>query len=394
MQATATYTTTYSATLDGDDQTIAIRNFLAAVPDGTPEAPTVIRFDAGRYHTEGDLANNPRGANGVILLQNRCNLIIEGPSPTDPAIFYTTAPAVPYATNVDNNNHSLRRHFWLKNCTNITLRNLRVEGSNYTEGKILVAGTPVFWEGGADNGSQPGFPGYRASWELEHAFDVTDSQNITIEDCSVDSVWGDGVYVGNSPKSGSNGVTLRRLHLRWTGRQGVGAANCRNVLMDGITVDHGRRAAIDLEPFSDSGFVTDVEICNCTLHPLQTQFAAFGRGDVSRINIHDNTLYGTGGTLLCADSGLVARRSDWTLRNNIRVSNFGSPLAPLRFTMTDNIVIDSNTIPVVATQSRKCVTFNDCQGALLVTNNNFGQGTLIEAINSAPVVNEGNSFGT
>lgn len=377
-----------AAQLDGTDETATIQAQIDAAPDGTPDCSTIIRFPEGRYHTEGDLANNPRGRNGVLLFENRHNLIVEGP-----ATFYTEAPAVPYDTSVPGNTYSLRRHFWLKNCSNITIRNIRVEGSNYTEGRKLAAGTPPFWQGGPDNGSAAGFPGYRGSWEFEHAFDITDSKNITIEDCEVDSVWGDGVYIGNHPSVGSDNIILRNLNLRFTGRQGIGASNCRNVLIENVTVDHGRRAAIDLEPFSDNSFVTDVEIKNCNMHPLQSHFAMGGRGDVSRINIHDNIVNGAGLTLHCFDSAGLTRRSDWTFTNNIRLSNYGSPLAPIRFTMTDNVTIDNNTVPVVATQSRRCVTFDDCQGDLIVTNNNFVNGCYIDEIDSAPVIKTGNIFG-
>lgn len=388
--------------LDGSDETAAIQAQINAAPDGTVAFPTIIRFmkglSDGKAHTEGDLANNPRGANGVFLFQNRNNLIIEGPSAINPATFYTTAPAVDFNTTVSGNTYSIRRHFWFKSCTNILVHFIRVEGSNYTEGPSLAIGVPSFWLAGPDTGSTTGFPGYHASWELEHGFDITDCQGFTLEDCQVDSVWGDGVYLGNSIAHYSNDVTLQRLNLRWTGRQGIAMANCRNILVDDVTVVYGRRAAVDMEPFSTTGFVTDVEIRNCDLHPLQTQFAAVGDGDVSRINLHDNALSGAGGTIDCRDSLGLTRRADWTFTNNIRSTNFGSPLPPIVFTMTDNVLIDGNTIPIVTTQGRKCVRFTDCNGTLTVINNdlravgNPTDGSLyIDQIRSSTVTNTGNN---
>lgn len=371
---------------DGTDQTAAIQAIIDSLPDGTEEFPTVLHFTEGRYHTEGDLSANPRGANGIIHLVDRHNIIIEGP-----ATFYSEAPAVPYGSTVGTNTHSLRRHFWFKGCSNITVRDIRVEGSNYTEGPKLKNGTPAFWLGGADSGSQLGFPGYYAAWELEHAFDITDCTGVRLTRCSCDSVWGDGCYLGNT--TGADGVILEDCNFRWTGRQGIGMSMCRNVTIDGVVVDHGRRAAIDMEPFKDSGFVTDVEIMNCTLTPLQTHFAAVGRGDVSRIYIHDNWLYGSGGTIICYDSAGKKRRKDWTVINNHRSSGYGSTQAVVRWTMTDNIMIDANMLHVSVSQSRLCVDFNNCQGVLTVTNNDFSGGCTIKATNSAPVTSSGNTFG-
>lgn len=390
LAAATRVTVTIVASEDGSDQTAAIQAQIDAAPDGThPLFPTIIQFPEGRYHTEGDLANNPRGAFGVIRITNRHNLAIEGP-----CTLYTEAPAVPYNSSISGNTYSNRRHIWLDNCTNITIRNIRVEGSNYTEGKLLAPGVPAFWEGGPDNGSLVGFPGYHAPWEFEHGFDITRCQNVLLEDCEVDSVWGDGVYIG-SPQfdNPSENIVLRNVKTRFAGRQGIALCNCRYIVIEDCDVDHARRSAIDLEPQQNNGFVTDVEIFNCDLWPRQNIIAALGVGDVSRINIHDNTEHGPGGSIQCADAALLKRRSDWTYINNVRIGNFGAPIAPLIFKMTDNITIDGNTIPVIATQSRKCIKFEDCQGALAVTNNNFGDGCFIEEINSAPVIKENNIFG-
>lgn len=379
---------------DGSDQTAIIQEQIDAAPDGTPEHPTVIQFPPGRYHTEGDLANNPRGLKGVLHIVNRHHLIFEGAAVDNKTVMYTEAPAVPYNTSIDNNTYSNRRHFWLDKCSNIAVRNIRIEGSNNTAGPSLTPGMPAFWLGGPDKGSKAGYPGYRAPWEFEHAFDITSCDNVLIEDCEGDNIWGDGVYIGGRSVSPSTNITLRRIYTHWTGRQGIALANCRNVTIEACQAIKGRRSGIDLEPYNDEGFVTDVEIFGCTVHPLQTQIAAAGRGDVSRVNIHHNTFNGQGGALVVGDAAGLMRRSDWIYANNVRLAKLGAPAAAFKFTKVDNVTIDGNVVPISANQSRKCVLFNDCQGSLIVTNNDFDDGCYVDAVNSAEVVNEGNIFGT
>ncbi|PRY10584.1 hypothetical protein CLV24_1133 [Pontibacter ummariensis] len=363
----------YQITLSEDstvDQTASIQKQLDAIPDGTPTKPNIIRFPDGRFWTEGDLENNSQGRNGIINLTNRHNLIIEG------GTFYTKAPATAYGGNVDKGDYSRRRHFWLIECTNITLRKIRVEGSNTIDGRVIGTTptlTPSFWQGGEDNGALHGSPAYRSYWELEHAFDIRGCKNITLEDCFVFGVWGDGVYVGGTTSPSEN-IVLRNLHLRFTGRQGIGVANSVDgLLIDKVWVDKGRRASIDLEPHNHQGFVRNVKIQNCRLEAVMVAIAAAGRGDVSNIYIHNNTYTTTSPFLVCHDSSEKVTRENWTVKNNTRIGAFGSPVASIRFKKTNNIVLEGNTDAIKLTQSRTTVQLIDCKEANILENN-FGHG--------------------
>jgi hypothetical protein len=361
---------TVDAATDGSDVTTSMQAQIDAAPDGAGLAPTIINIPAGRYHTEGDLANNARGANGIIRLDGRSNLVIQGPSPENPAVLYTEAPAVPYDTSVGGGTFSLRRHVYVTNCENITFRNIRIEGSNYTEGPDLAPGTPSFWEGPYDNGSRAGFPGYRASWELEHAFAFHECRGILVEDFSIDSVWGDGVYVGND--SGCNDVTIRRGVVRFPGRQGIAVACGGNINLHEIEIIKGRRSSLDLEPHLGHLVIDGVDVRNFVCEQIGTGIACLGTGDVSNVTVHDMTITG-GGTIVCRDSYGIARRRNWTIRRLERVDPFGSPEAGMQFGKVDNILLDDCTHRVWTTQSRRIVRFNDCQG-IEIRNCDFSPG--------------------
>ncbi|UJH91038.1 right-handed parallel beta-helix repeat-containing protein [Antarcticibacterium sp. 1MA-6-2] len=331
----------------GGDLTKHIQDQIDAVPNGTAQKANVIKFPRGRFWTEGNLEWNPKGKNGIINFVNKHHLIIEGFSKEEPTVFYTKAPAIPFGGNVSRGNYSHRRHFRIHQSTNITVRNIRIEGSNTIEGKVLGSSsefTPDFWEGGKDSGSKSGFPAYQSYWEFEHAFDIINSQNITIEDSSVYGVWGDGVYIGQSTTNPSENIILRNLHLKFTGLQGIAVSDARKIIIDKVWIDKGRRSGIDLEPFHDEGFANDVEVRNSKIDVQLTPFAAGGRGDVSNIYIHNNEYTGSGNTIFCRTSNEKnpTIRKNWKFIKNVRTNTYGSSSPVIKFGWTENILIEGN----------------------------------------------------
>lgn len=363
------------------DQTASIKAQIAAIPDGVPGAPNIIRFPVGKsqgkYFTQGDLANNARGINGAVLFRNRHHLIIEGPSPTDPATFYTVSPAVPYGAQISLNQQSERRHFWFQGCTNITLRNIRVEGSNYTMALSLANGSPPFWLGGPDSGGTSKTRGYKDCWEAEHAFAFDGCDSIVFEDCQGSDIWGDGLYLGSYGVKGTTNfhggpeehVNETSLQFIGMGRQGIALSRCADVKILDFTLGSAgvlnRRAGLDLEPVL-TWIVERVEIGHFRVYMgNMTGIAARGSYKVDDINIHDGMYapYGTGGKVDCQASDGTFRKN-WTLRN-LTFPAFGSPLAAAVFARTDNILIDNCTIPTVTSQSRVVARFARCQNTVL-----------------------------
>lgn len=374
-------------TLSTVDQTISLQRQIDAIPDGSPDQPNIIRLPNGRFWTEGNLDFNPRGVNGIINFINRHHLIVEGDSTT----FYTKAPATPYGGNVNANRYSKRRHFRIHLSSNITVRNVNIEGSNKIEGELLGkknASTPEFWKGGPDKGSKKGFPAYRPYWEFEHGFDIINSQNIIIENSRVFAVWGDGVYIGQSTTNPSENIVLRNLHLKYTGRQGVAVSDARKILIDSVHIEKGRRSGIDLEPFHDNGFANEVEVRNSLIEVQLTPFAAGGRGDVSDINIHNNEFSGSGNSVYCRTSNeeQPTIRKNWRFVNNKRLNRFGSSAPVMKFGWTENILIEGNEDNY---NGKYPVGLSFCKN-VEVRNNNFKGGNQIRIYKTEDVQHSGN----
>lgn len=373
------------------DQTAIIQAQIDAVPDGVPGSPNIIRFpvglSTGKYFTQGDLANNPRGTNGVLNFTDRHHLIIEGPSAANPATFYTVSPAVPWSSEISLNQHSLRRHFWFQGCTNITVRDsIRVEGSNYTFAPNLANGTPTFWLGGADNGGLPTSRGYRAPWELEHAF-AFDGCDTVVFAGQCQDVWGDGVYLGRYGVVGCTNVTIGAAVLVGTGRQGVAMSFAADVLVDGVQIGtdliRPRRAAFDLEPVT-TWVVERVEVQNFEVWMgNMVTIAALGSSRVDDIHFHDGVVHGGGGSKCEVGASNGVQRANWIVESIVWDGPFGSPQAAMRFTKVVNVTVRNVDVPIATTQSRKAVGFVDCTGTLIVENSRFPGALWVDYLNSS-----------
>ncbi len=329
------------------DLTRMIQDQIDDIPDGSEEQPNIIEFPKGRFWTEGNLDWNPRGKLGIINFINRHHLIVRGFSKEEPTTFFTKAPATPFGGNISKGDYSHRRHFRIHQSSNIQVENIRIEGSNTIEGRKLGSApefTPDFWEGGKDKGSFKGFPGYRSYWEFEHGFDIINSKNISLENCSVYGVWGDGVYIGQSVTDPSENIELKNLHLKFVGRQGIAVSDARKILIDSVWIDKGRRSGIDLEPFHDAGFANEVEVRHSVIDVQLTPFAAGGKGDVSDINIHNNKYTGSGNSLYCRTSNEEnpTIRKNWKFIDNERTNTYGSSAPVIKFGWTENILIQGN----------------------------------------------------
>ncbi len=326
------------------DVTRELQAQLDKIPNGTAENPIYIKFPEGKFWTEG--IQNPyfRNRTHVTKIQNKKHWIIDGYG----TIFFTKAPSVAFGGSVQNGEYSYRRHFRIIDSENITVKGLRIEGSNYTEGKLLgtEGNTPDFWKSKSnDSEAWNGYAAYQSYWEFEHGFDILGSKNITLEDCEVFGVWGDGYYIGAHSQI-SDGVKIINSSVEWNGRQGLAVANsAQNILIDNLTVVKSRRSGIDLEPHSTNGFVRNVEIRNSNIECQLTPFAAGGSGDVSNIYIHHNKYSGSGHSLYVrasdADKGII--RHDWNFSFNERVNGRHRSSAPcIKMGWTSNVHIEGN----------------------------------------------------
>lgn len=390
------------------DQTASIKAQIAAIPDGVPGAPNIIRFpvgkSSGKYFVQGDLAANPRGTGGGVLLRNRKHLIIEGPSPTDPATFYNVSPAVPYTAQIQQNQQSERRTIWLQGCIDVTVRNLRVEGSNYTNSFSLANGTPAFWLGGQDSGGTWSTRGYHAPWEAEHAFAFEGGADCRIVDCEAQDIWGDGLYLGQYFGKGvegfyggssvpDQGATFQgttpgnRLFFAGMGRQGVALSYASDVVLDGMLIGQNpngrtRRAGIDLEPVP--GWVVErVEIKNFEIHMgNMVTIAALGSNRVDHINIHHGLIHLGLGNRVMVGASDATRRTDWRIADIVWDTAFGSPAAGMSFVRVDGVLVERVECPIINTQSRRAVSFGSCGGSLVLKDSKWGDALWVDYLNS------------
>lgn len=353
----------YYVQLDADpkvDNTKSLQDQLDAIPDGRlieegsttilerviGENPNEWQFEEktpdnieyvniylpkGRFYTKGYNFNRGEGS-WVTVLRNRKYLRIHA----EGTIFYTKEPAIPYDEgDLWKGRYSNRRHFCIWDSENIIINGLRIEGSNYTEGLLLGTApehTPAFWTPDhKGNGSLKGYPAYVSHWEFEHGFDLRRSRNITLNDCEVDSVWGDGFYV-----SGGEKYVFNDCKVRFNGRMAFATNGGSDMLIDGLYVDHSRMSGVDFENDHPDSVIEFVEVRNSKFDGVQlVGIPALGTGDVSNINIHHNDL-GFESTYVRTNTpeNLILRRN-WRFNDNI---NSG----PIKVVWMDNLQINRN----------------------------------------------------
>lgn len=339
---------TIDAPRDGRDVTKRILRQISRAPDGA-----IIQFRPGRYRCEGSL-----------IIQGRRGLTFRG-------------PATIYATSLgplDPRGMSQRRHFWFIGCTDITVRNLKVRSTNVKPDQ------------------REGFGSYLAQYEFEHGFAFHECQGVMVVRCSTVGTWGDGLYIGN--QSPSRNVRVKDFSVSFNGRQGVALSNADDVVLDNVVISNTRRAGFDLEPSTSNWHVRNVEIKNSFVNGYHVAFAALGRGDVSNINIHHNSIQGPGVPWVYVKASDLTRRSNWRIADNIVLNGLGSPVAALRFGYVENVSIERNVSPVSTAQSQQCASFTDCLGLLQMQDNDFRPGgCVVHQERSTPVVMSSNKYG-
>jgi Right handed beta helix region len=350
------------------DVTRALNRFFRSVPDGTGERPTVIRFPARACYR----------VNGTLRVQGRNWLRFAG-SADAPATFRATKRG-----RLDFQGLSQRRHWLIVNSNHIEIRNIGVRSTNTRRDPEIRDGR---------------FARYDARYEFEHGFDISGGSDVRIEDVTVRGVWGDCVAL--NPAVGrrfggasTTGDRIVRLRCSWNGRQGISIVDATDILIDDIRIVNGRRAGIDLEPNSLHNVVRGVEIRNSYTNTHLLAFAASGRSEVSDVWIHHNVIARSGVPILYMSAADDTRRYDWTFSDNVLRSPAGSPAPALLFRFVTNASVERNMVPVVTTQSRIAVAFEQGLGTLRVVDNDFlDGGCYIEAIDSVAVESSGNLLG-
>ena len=206
-----------------------------------------------------------------------------------------------------------RDHLHIQDSTGLTLRNLTVQGPN-------SSGT------------------YRIPLEAQAGVLIARSQDVELDHVAIRDTYGDGVYVTGK----SSGVHVHDCTLDHIGRQGVTVFSGAHVVVEGCSIAHVARSAVDLEP--GHGLATDVRIRHNTVSDV-TNFllAAVGGGpNVGDVWIERNHVRGGRGVSVYAG---VERhlRSGIHVIDNVGVgTSAGYEGALMRFERLDGIEVRGN----------------------------------------------------
>ena len=149
--------------------------------------------------------------------------------------------------------------------SNLTVRDTKVIGANPCAGVNDAAYVPAL--------------------EAQTAYVIGGVRNMVLDHVAANDVYGDFVFVG----AATQGLIVRNSTFARNGRQGW-TINGSDILFEHNTIDHTRRATIDLEPSSKASIT-------------------------QRVTIRDNTI-GVGRLYFLANEGLAAPTSDISIIGN------------------------------------------------------------------------------
>jgi hypothetical protein len=336
------HTVVIDAPTDGTDATATILRQINRAPDGS-----IIRFPVGR-------SQGRYRVDGTLRLINRKRLVIVGPSATDPATIWTDLTGQ-QAGHVGRDGISSRPHWSLTGCEDIALCYLRVEGPNNVRG--------------AD-----GYPYLIASQEPEHAFQFRYCNEILVDRCSSESVYGDGFYIGPASGTPTTNIAILQGRVQSQGRHGAGVVNAAGVLIEGLVVTNGGTSGVDMEPNAPSAAVSDLEISGGQFDVRRVAFSALGSRAVSGVYIHDATVTHAlvSWPMICVAPGDGGTCSDWRIESN-QQTFVSRPHCGVSLTRVSNATITGNTLALGGdNEDLTGVNFMDCDGSLVMSDNNFG----------------------
>lgn len=340
------------------DETAALNAWLQALPD---HATARLAAD-GCYRAEH-----------TVQLKDKTGVTIDGNGAT-----LRRTQVTDQAGRYPRSNSHLR----LVNTPDATVTDLRVEGTN--DGRD-VGGSILDANGKSHTVhcyTQYGFTCYTVALEFEHGIDLRGAPNATIAGVTVDAVWGDGAYVSGGDQftpATSSGAVLTNFTVARNGRQGIAIVRSSDVLVDGADIQSSRRAGIDIEPDTAGEVIRNIEIRNSTVHSWLLAFASGGRGNVSDVYIHDNTVTRSGVPFVYVAASDGTRRANWRVEDNAVPSRQSSLQPAMRFDHVDNVSVLRNTVNVTSTQSRWFIGFTDVGGILQVKGNDAG-GAITEKL--------------
>jgi hypothetical protein len=176
-------------------------------------------------------------------------------------------------------------------------------------------------------GTKPAGARYNANLEAQHAFLFESSTNINVQSPRSEQIWGDHLYFGKhaGATKWSDRITVDGGVFGESGRDPMAMTSASNIVVRNSSFG-ACRTCIDLEPNGSGGGVSDVLVDTCDFGPHQLNFlASFSPtnvGVVERVTVKACTV--TGGNIAVTVSG-GQRRADFKFTGNTGDATLGNP---------------------------------------------------------------------
>ncbi len=336
----------------GKDVTAEFNAFLKDLPDDT----TLNFPDDAEYRIEG-----------TLLLEGKKGIVLEGNGTT----FRATDPLPDYGKKDNYSGWKMvrtRSQWLIKNCENITVRNMRVIGA---------------YRDGGRKGE------YDYNREAQHAFDILGVKGLLIDSIHASDVWGDGVYISK----GSSDVIVRKSRIERTGRQGMAVGSAFGVLIEDNDILDSRRGLLDIEPYGKDWACGDVRVIGNRFGDSRLLALPMGgSGSTGTVLVANNVFSGPNGTPLVmhrTKSEGVKRGPFFFVGNEARVG--GSPAPGLRFGEVHGVLIAGNSLTFNPKRSMSVLTIP--LGPTGVFGNAFPGAARLTTGESEPfLIDAGNTF--
>lgn len=388
------------------DVTQAIDDWLASVPNGTAANPSVMQFGAnkcyrvdGRIGSDSHFTSPPSNAGN-----NRSYLILDGNGSKIDGSYITSDTTQITAM------YSGRAGFNFTKGLGLTFQNFTYIGDapytttlDWTGGCVIAPeGSPSYYD--CKNG------GYNSNVEFQHGIQISDSQDITIRNNVIKSVWGDciGLFQGGDT-AGPNNVSIVRNAVvegntcDGTGRHAIGLTAGINVVIRGNTFTNIAYQVVDLE-VEGHQMLRDITIENNTIN-----YHRFGLASISgtpctvadggraydNIVIRNNNVAKSSPTEFrevstspdCNGKGYnlsvignvfhLNAGSDGDINNG----QAGKGNGPIEIKSWEGLTVNGNTTHREANAASSPVVLSAVTGTIIINNNNFGNAVSVYDIN-------------
>lgn len=232
-----------------------------------------------------------------------------------------------------------RSHVSLRYCKNVTLNALKVTGPHKN--------------GGTSAGA------YVESKEAQHALEIQDSENITVNGFSASYIYGDGAYVRRCKN-----VVFNEYEIHHNGRQGIAIVDSSNIrLANGHQYDI-RRSHVDLENNWFDEIHNNIQVINNKYGISRLGWISNkGRGITKNVVIYGNDLYGEN-----FDVTVDGAENYFVLNNESRVKRGNPQGMIMKMLNVDSLVIEGNKMVAAPGRNMHIAGCHNCQNVFLGEN--------------------------